>query len=85
MELIFDSGTTVDYKFTTEVRVVPDYLPFACDLNRDGSLNLLDLHIFSTEWLASVPVWADIEPERGDGEVDFADFSLCGRNWQDAN
>lgn len=85
VELIFDSGTAVDYKFTTEVRVTPDYLPFACDLNRDGAINLLDLYQFSHEWLSADPLLADIVPEWGDGEVNFADFSLCSQNWQDAN
>ncbi len=85
VEMIFDNDTDLDYKFTTEVRVVPDYLPFACDLNRDGSINLLDLYLFGNEWLTSEPIWADIQPERGDGQVNFADFSLCGRNWLDAN
>jgi len=85
VEMIFDSGTAVDYKFTTEVRVTPDYLPFACDLNRDGAINLLDLYQFCNEWLNADPLLADIVPEWGDGEVNFADFSLCSQNWQDAN
>jgi hypothetical protein len=54
-------------------------------LNRDGSINLLDLYIFSNEWLTSESTCADIQPERGDGQVDFVDFSLFSRNWLDAN
>jgi PhoPQ-activated pathogenicity-related protein len=29
VELLFDSGTPIPYRFTTEVRVVPDTLPYA--------------------------------------------------------
>jgi len=82
VELIFDNETDVDYKFTTEVRVTPDYLPFACDLNRDGGLNFLDLQRFTAEWLAA-PLVADIVPERGDGAVSLHDFSLCATNLHD--
>ncbi len=29
VELVFDSGTPVPYRFSTEIRVVPDILPYA--------------------------------------------------------
>jgi len=32
VELVFDSGTPVPYRFSTEVRVVPDTLPYADEL-----------------------------------------------------
>jgi PhoPQ-activated pathogenicity-related protein len=83
IELIFDNETDIDYKFTTEVRVTPDYLPFACDLNRDGALNFIDLETFTAEWLAPDPRLADIVPERGDGAVTLHDFSLCATNFHD--
>jgi PhoPQ-activated pathogenicity-related protein len=83
IELIFDNETDIDYKFTTEVRITPDYLPFACDLNRDGALNLRDLQTFTAEWLDLDPLLADIVPERGDGAVTLHDFSLCATNLRD--
>jgi PhoPQ-activated pathogenicity-related protein len=83
VELLFDNETDVDYKFTTEVRVTPDYLPFACDLNRDGALNFIDLETFAAEWLAPDPHLADIVPERGDGAVTLHDFSLCATTLHD--
>jgi len=83
VELIFDNATDVDYKFTTEVRVGPDYLPFACDMNRDGAIDFLDIEVFADEWLEWEALRADIVPERGDGRVSLHDFSLCGRNWDD--
>jgi len=81
VELIFDNATDWDYKFTTEVRVVPDYLPFACDLNRDGVIDFLDIEVFADEWLEWEVLLADIVPEGGDGRVSLHDFSLCARNW----
>jgi len=82
VELIFDNETDVDYKFTTEVRVTPDYLPFACDLNRDGALNFLDLQTFTAEWLAPDPLFADINY---DGRVNFLDFAIFASHWLEEN
>jgi len=36
VELVFDSGERSPFKFTTQVRVVPDYLPFAREIGADG-------------------------------------------------
>ena len=36
VELVFDSGERSPFKFTTQVRVVPDYLPFARELGVEG-------------------------------------------------
>jgi len=36
VELLFDSGATLPYRFSTEVRVVPDTLPFADKLKTTG-------------------------------------------------
>lgn len=81
VELIFDNPTDADYKFTTEVRVTPDYLPFACDLNRDGAVSFPDIKLLADEWLKSETLRGDIVPETGDGAVDMHDFALCGKNW----
>ncbi|MHC4742910.1 MAG: PhoPQ-activated protein PqaA family protein [Planctomycetota bacterium] len=81
VELIFDNATDVDYKFTTEVRVVPDYLPFACDLNRDGAIDFLDMEVLADEWLGWETLRADIVPEGGNGRVNLHDFALCASNW----
>jgi len=35
VELVFDSGTPVPYRFSTEIRVVPDTLPYADDIDAD--------------------------------------------------
>jgi PhoPQ-activated pathogenicity-related protein len=36
VELVFDSGERNPFKFTTQVRVVPDYLPFAREIGAEG-------------------------------------------------
>ena len=43
VELIYDSGTSVPYKFTTQVHVVPQILPFAEKLSLDNDRGLPQL------------------------------------------
>jgi PhoPQ-activated pathogenicity-related protein len=40
VELIYDSGSQYPYKFTTQVHVVPNRLPFADKLSSDSDINL---------------------------------------------
>lgn len=81
VELIYDSGGVKPYKFTTEIDVVPYYLPFACDFDRNGDINLLDLDVFANQWLQTGALSADVAPKGGDETVDFLDFVTFGRNW----
>jgi len=81
VELIYDSGGTKPYRFTTEINVVPDYLPFACDFDRSGDIDMVDLNVFADQWLHTGELPADVAPKTGDGTVDFLDFVTFGRNW----
>ena len=81
VELVYDSGGANPYKFTTEINVVPYYLPFSCDFDRDGDTDLSDLDVFADQWLAEGELSADVVPKTGDGTVDFLDFNTFGRNW----
>lgn len=81
VELVYDSGGANPYKFTTEINVVPYYLPFSCDFDRDGDTDLSDLDVFADQWLATGELSADVVPKTGDGTVDFLDFNTFGRNW----
>ena len=76
-------GVNLDYTFTTEVSVVPFYRPFACDFNRDGIVNFLDLQHFADAWLTTpAPLDADVYPfKQGDDFVDFADWDVLRRSW----
>jgi PhoPQ-activated pathogenicity-related protein len=81
VELIYDSGGTKPYKFTTEINVIPYYLPFACDFDHSGDIDLVDLDVFADQWLQTGELSADVAPKGGDGAVDFLDFVTFGRNW----
>ncbi len=81
VKLVIDSGLGIDYEFTTEIKVVPDYLPFICDFDRDGDVDIEDLGVMAGEWLAEDGYPADVYPRRGDGAVNLQDFSVFMRNW----
>ena len=52
------------------------------DINYDGNVDIDDLAILSSEWLATGPaLQADIEPVDGDGIVDLNDFALLAEEW----
>jgi PhoPQ-activated pathogenicity-related protein len=85
VELIYDSGLTTPYKFTTEVSVVPYYLPFICDFDFDGDIGLADLAVFVEQWLEAGELFADVVPKGGDATVNFLDFTTFGRNWRPGN
>jgi hypothetical protein len=50
------------------------------DLTVDGPVEIGDNAIMAGEWLGT-PVLADIEPDGGDGVVNFADFAVLAANW----
>ena len=82
IQLEFDSsGYGENYVFSTEVCVVPDYLPYAADFDFDGDIDPVDLSILSTFWLSEAML-ADIMPIDGDGFVNMFDFSLLAKNWK---
>ena len=81
VELIYDYNVGFNYYFTTEIKVIPDYLPFICDFDRDGDVDIEDLGVMAGQWLAEDGYPADVYPRRGDGAVNLQDFSMFMRNW----
>jgi PhoPQ-activated pathogenicity-related protein len=82
VELSYSSGSLYPYKFTTVVRVVPDYLPFACDFNFDGDVDIADLIVFADKWLQSGYSPADLIPAiDGDKTVNILDLSFFAQHW----
>jgi PhoPQ-activated pathogenicity-related protein len=85
VELVYESSFQepgeFDYHFTTEMRMLPDTLPYECDWNRDRKTDALDLVVFSNAWLTD-NAFMDLVPRRtGDGIVDFRELTLLGRHW----
>jgi PhoPQ-activated pathogenicity-related protein len=83
VELIYNSGQLYPYKFTTGVSVVPAYLPFACDFNFDGNVDLTDLEFLTSYWLQNEPA-SDISPPYGDSITNLPDFAEFANHWLDA-
>jgi PhoPQ-activated pathogenicity-related protein len=83
IELTFDSGGPIPYKFTTEVRVVPDLLPFAYKLgfDTDCDIDFADLAILAIHWLSGEPC-VDVAPICGDNHVNFLDYALFAAEWR---
>jgi PhoPQ-activated pathogenicity-related protein len=75
-ELTFDSGSSVPYTFTTEIRVVPECLPYAFrfGLDADYDVDMADVAVLASHWLTEGTV-ADVAPSCGDGWVDFLDYA----------
>ena len=82
VEMIYDSGTEIPYKFTTQVSVVPACLPFAYKLgfDSDSDIDLEDLAILFDYWLSAEPS-VDIAPMCGDSVINFLDYSLFCEEW----
>ena len=74
-ELTFGTGPAVS-TFTTEIRVVPECLPYAYrfGLNDDLDVDLADVAVLAAHWLTEGPA-GDIAPACGDGWVDFQDYT----------
>jgi PhoPQ-activated pathogenicity-related protein len=89
VELIYESpfqgADEYDYHFTTQMRVLPEILPFEADFNRDRMTDTLDLAIFSQAWLTG-NAYRDIAPRRGgDGTVNLYDFEILALHWMEDN
>ena len=83
VELTFDSGIPIPYKFTTQIHVIPGRLPYAYKLgfDDDGDIDFMDLSVFASEWLLTDSP-ADIWVLCGDGNVDFVDYALLSSEWK---
>ena len=83
VEMTYNSGLPIPYKFTTQVHVVPDCLPFSYKVgfDSDWDVDLEDLRIMLSYWLESEPS-VDIATVCGDGIVNFLDYSLIAAEWQ---
>lgn len=81
VELTYASGGPSPFKFTTQVRVVPDVLPYAADRDRDADIDLADFAAFEACFngpnrpVGGSPVcrYADFD---SDGDADLADFAV---------
>ena len=85
VELVYESPfqgpDEFDYHFTTEMRILPESLPYEGDLNRDTKTDVMDLAVLSNAWLTDNP-YMDFVPRRtGDGIVNFLELTLLGRHW----
>jgi hypothetical protein len=53
------------------------------DLNLDGRVDLLDLQLFTRDWLKQQSgLNSDLD---GNGKADFGDFGILGENWLGGN
>lgn len=85
VELIYESPfqgpNEFDFHFTTEMRVLPELLPYEADFDRDGITDAFDLAILSEVWLTE-NIYRDIAPRMGgDGIVNFKDFVVFAMHW----
>ena len=69
-----------NYRFTTQIRVLPETLPFIADFNRSGIVDSSDLMIFNQFWLTDDCV-RDVSPLYGDEFIDLFDFSTIENHW----
>jgi len=86
VELVFDSGLGIPYKFTTQVNVVPKRLPFSYKLGFDSDcdVDFDDLAILFSYWLQDEPS-VDIATLCGDGIINFRDYALLAAEWRPAS
>lgn len=77
----YSTADEFQYHFTTEMRVLPELLPFEADFDRNRITDACDLFIFADSWLTS-NVYRDIAPRRGgDDYIDLLDFSIFASHW----
>jgi len=69
-----------NYRLTTQVRVLPETLPFAADFDRSGVIGPADLVHFSQFWLTDDCV-RDLFPIYGDDMVNLYDFGVVENSW----
>ena len=89
VELIYESpfqgADAYDYHFTTQMRVLPEILPFEADFNRDRITDILDMGILSEVWLTD-NAYRDIAPRRGgDGTINLYDLGILAIHWMENN
>lgn len=85
VELVYESSFQnpgeFDYRFTTEMRILPETLPYEGDWNHDRMTDVQDLAILVNVWLTNNP-YMDLVPRRtGDGVVDYQELTLLGKHW----
>ncbi len=92
VELVYDfSGSFLgqlddyDYRFTTEMRVLPEVRPFETDLTRDRQTDIQDVAVLAENWLAETPYY-DIMPRRtGDGIINLQEMGLFSLHWLESD
>ncbi len=86
VELTFAGPFGRPYAFTTGVYVRPDALPFVCDYDMDGIVDIADVRWFAESWLAPEPDWVDVWPTaQGDGRVDLYDLRVLSETFLNAS
>ena len=89
VELVYDNSFADEniesgdfrYRFTTEMMVLPEMLPFEADFDHDRFKNASDLQILSNFWL-SENQFRDISPRRNrDGIITLEDFAVFSGHW----
>jgi len=84
VELVYSSSWLYNYRFTTVVRVVPDDMPYSCDLDFDSDVDMADFALLASDWLVFEDMIADVIPAfEGDGKVNLHDFTHFADHWQD--
>ena len=51
VELVYESGGSNNYIFTTGISVVPNYFPYIFDFDTDGEVDFSDLTTLAQQWL----------------------------------
>jgi hypothetical protein len=72
---------SVAYNTTSVVITITSVRDTLADFDYDGDVDYVDLKTLTDAWLGSSDV-ADIEPEDGDGIVNFLDFASFALDWQ---
>lgn len=89
VELVYDNSFADEnietgdfrYRFTTEMMVLPELLPFEADFDHDSFTNASDLEILSRYWLVENQ-FRDIAPRRNrDGIITLVDFAIFAQHW----
>ena len=82
IEMIYNSGTAIPYKFTTQISVVPPCLPFAYKFgfDEDRDIDFKDMAVMFNYWLGSETL-VDIDPLCGDDIINFLDYLRFSQEW----
>ena len=70
---------------TTEISVIPDYLPYICDFDFSGFIDWPDIGYFIERWLYGNCIVQDYWCEGADldksGTTDFKDWAYFTDHW----